>query len=910
MTLRWLFPLLAVPVMIAGLGRIVSAEQPVAICVAANGNDAWSGRLATPNAAMTDGPFATLERARDEIRTQKKNGVRTGFTVHVRGGLYPLRKTLNLSAEDSGTAEAPILYRAYRDEKPVIIGGRQVTGFTRHAGEILKADLGAQGLQSVLFRQLVFDGRRQPLARWPNFDPQNPYGGGWAYADGKLVPMYQEVPGENRHTLVYKAADVRNWSRPTEGEVFVFARYNWWNDIVPIRSIDRQKRKITLVRDASYAIRPGDRYYVQNLLEELDSPGEWYLDRRSSTLYFWPPKPLAATPVYVPTMRTILEFGPGAAHITFRGFILECSEGTAVTLRNTEHCLIAGCTIRNVGDYHGGGVSIDGGFHNGAAGNDIHHTGSHGVSIDGGDRKTLKSAENYADNNYIHHIGVFYKQGVGIALSGVGNRASHNLIHDGPRMGIMFSGNNLAIEYNEIRHVNLETEDTGAVYTGGRDWISSRGTVIRCNYFHDILGYGRDGDTWTSPHFAWGVYLDDNTGGVDVIGNVVVRAPRAGLHLHNGRDNHIENNIFVESSLQQIEYNGWTGDHPFWKSHFPTMVQGYEMVAHQPAWRGMRNMQLHPKDAVLPDGKIMTGNEFHRNIIFYRDPQAKLFRFSNVPFDHYQSDYNLVYHFGRPLGTGQVRAGKAITGNLVANPRFQQGTPGALPKDWSWQMRPQQSKAGVVEDAAEGKRVVRMTGGIGKEANGRDFHPQIVSAEIAAKPGHYYRLAARLRASQTHAKANLMLQSYVANAYFWANSPNEVKVAHSWEPCEFLFKIPAPGEPSYHRQMTKFRVRIDFAETTGELLVDGVSLHEVETLDEWASWQAMGFDRHSLVADPKFVDAEHDNYRLKADSPALQLGFRPIPMDKIGPYQDKLRATWPIVEAEGAREKPLSGNSR
>ena len=82
---------------------------------------------------------------------------------------------------------------------------------------------------------------------------------------------------------------------------------------------------------------------------------------------------------------------------------------------------------------------------------------------------------------------MFYKQGVGVNLNGVGNRASHNLIHDGPRMGIMFSGNNLVIEYNQIRHMNLETEDTGAVYTGGRDWISSRGTVIRYNYFHDGL---------------------------------------------------------------------------------------------------------------------------------------------------------------------------------------------------------------------------------------------------------------------------------------------------------------------------------------------------------------------------------------------------------------------------------------
>ena len=71
----------------------------------------------------------------------------------------------------------------------------------------------------------------------------------------------------------------------------------------------------------------------------------------------------------------------------------------------------------------------------------------------------------------------------------MGNRAAHNLIHDGPRMGIMFSGNNLVLEYNHVRHMNLETEDTGAVYTGGRDWISSRGTVIRYNLFPRHAGF-------------------------------------------------------------------------------------------------------------------------------------------------------------------------------------------------------------------------------------------------------------------------------------------------------------------------------------------------------------------------------------------------------------------------------------
>ncbi len=333
--------------------------------------------------------------------------------------------------------------------------------------------------------------------------------------------------------------------------------------------------------------------------------------------------------------------------------------------------------IRNVGDYNGSGVVIDGGSGNGVAGCDISEVGRDGIDLSGGDRKTLTPAGNYADNNYIHHVGVFYKQGVGIALNGVGNRASHNLIHDGPRMGILFSGNNLVIEYNHIRHMNLETEDTGAVYTGGRDWISSRGTVIRYNYFHDMLGFGRkDGRVGRSPYFAWGVYLDDNTGGVDVIGNIVARCSRAGLHLHNGRDNLIENNIFVDNGLYQAEYSGWTDrTRRCGRTTSRRWSRATRSVASQPAWQNMRNMKTHPKDAVLPGGLIMSGNTLSRNIFYYRDPAAKLYRFSNVSFDHNRADDNLVWHCGLPIATGQFKAGKALSDNLLANPGFE-GRPG------------------------------------------------------------------------------------------------------------------------------------------------------------------------------------------------------------------------------------------
>jgi len=716
---------------------MVGAEVPdVTLYVATNGNDVWSGKLAAPNSDRSDGPFATLERARDEIRKLKVAGaLNAPVTVFVRGGVYELEQTLKLDAQDSGSPEAPITYRAYEGEKPVIIGGRQITGFTPYKGGILQADVGTQGFKDIYFRQLFCGGERMHLARYPNFDPGNPYGGGWAYADGQPVAMHAAVPGENKHTLQYKIQDARNWSNPEEGEVFVFPRYNWWNNIVRIKSVDRKTRIITLAGDCSYPIRPVDRYYIRNLFEELDAPGEWYLDRETWTLYFWPPEKTdpASMPVYAPTLRTILELGANTANVTFRGFTFECCEGTAIVLNDTTNCFIAGNTIRNVGDYTGSGVTVKGGHNNGVIGNDISEIGSNGISISGGDRATLTPAENYADNNYIHHVGVSYKQGVGISLHGCGNRASHNLIHDGPRWGIGFSGNNLVIEYNHIRHVNLETADTGAVYTGGRDWISSRGTVIRYNYFHDIIGFGKEDGEWRSPHYCWGIYLDDNTGGVDVIGNIVVRAVRGLIHLHNGRDNLIENNIFIGGTRQQVEYNGWRGDTGAWKGHLPTMIEGYESVNDQPAWQEMRNMDVHPTDAVLPDGLIMSGNVFRRNIVYYDEPGAKLFSLRNVPFDHNEWDYNLYWHNGLPM------------------------------------------------------------------------------------------------------------------------------------------RIPLQDTPED---------------------------------DEWETWRKLGKDQHSLVFDPLFVNPEEDDYRLRPESPAFKLGFEHIPIEKIGPYQDEFRASWPIVEAEGVREKP------
>jgi Right handed beta helix region len=700
--------------------------QTTSFSIATNGNDA--------NPGTQELPLATLEGAREAIRNLKKtSGLPAGgVTVWIHGGTYPLSKTFTLGAGDSGTSGAPVVFRSCPGEKVALTGGRSISGFVPYKDQILKTDVSTQGLKGVYFRQLFLDGKRQPLARYPNADPTNPITGGWAYVDGALLPMYKDIPGEDKHTLHPKASDLHHWSHPEEAEVFIYPRFNWWNNIVPIKSVDDTNRTITLAKDCSYAIRPNDRYFIQNLPEELDAPGEWYLDKTNSTLYFWPPIPLEGKKLLAPALGTLIHLDPGTSDITFRGMTLECCGGTAVVMKETTNCLVASCTLHNVGDIEGNAIWINGGKNNGAVGNDISDIGRSGIALQGGDRITLTPAGNYADNNHIHHVGTYYKQGVGVEMTGCGNRASHNLIHDGPRFGILFMGNNHVIEYNHLHHLCLETEDTGAMYTGGRDWISARGTVLRYNFIHDIYGFGQEKGKWVSPFFAWGIYLDDNTGGVDVIGNVVARCTISCLHLHDGRDNLIQNNVFVEGGRQQVTYSGWTSTNKSWTKFHDDLVKGYDSIKDQPAWKGMRNIGISPDQSVLTNGMVMIGNQFYCNIIDYRSTNSALYAMKDVPFDRNTFDYDLISHHGIPV-TNSIR----------------------------------------------------------------------LSDTNATKP------------SQT-----------------------------------------------------------------------------------WEGWQQLGNDRHSVISDPLFKDTSTDNYTISTESPAYSLGFKQIPMEKIGPYADELRASWPIKGKE------------
>ena len=205
----------------ASLQELKQSTTPArAFYVATNGNDKWSGILPTPSSSGKDGPFATLQQARNAIRDLRQNGSKEAFTVLVRSGIYQLSETFILEPEDSGTQSDPTVFRAFPNEHPILCGTRKINNFEPYEGKIYKANLTGISNGSYPVRQLFANGKRQILARYPNFDPLNPIGGGFLY-----VKTYAEKGSKRK--FIYQEGDVHEWSNLQDAEVFIYPGDNW-----------------------------------------------------------------------------------------------------------------------------------------------------------------------------------------------------------------------------------------------------------------------------------------------------------------------------------------------------------------------------------------------------------------------------------------------------------------------------------------------------------------------------------------------------------------------------------------------------------------------------------------------------------------------------------------------------------
>ena len=537
-----------------------AASGQLILHVAPDGDDRWSGDI--------DRPLASLGGARDAIRKLKADGGLPvgGIEVFVHPGTYRHRQALEFGPEDSGAADSPITYRAQQRGTAHISGGLPLTGFTPVTradaradsrslarldpavrSEIWQLDLRAQmpelgetvTLEPRL--ELFVDGRPMTLARWPNE----------GYTLVRDVPPQDEGDGTGGQ-FVYLDDRAERWVNEPEVWLHGYWVFQWSDDYMRVASIDPQNQLITLAPPRhGYGYSRNKPFYALNLLCELDQPGEWYLDRDSGILYLYPRQPLDRSRVEVSRAPSILLLND-VSHLTFDGLVLESAQGDGVVLRDCEAVTFIGCTLRNHGRL---AVRILGGSEVRVMGCDITATGSGGIVVIGGDRKTLRPAGHEAVNNHIWNLARFrHMYTPAINMSGVGNRAAHNLIHDLRHSAIWFGGNDMIVEFNEIHSVCYGANDAGAIYTG-RNW-TMRGNVIRNNYFHDVHGLG--------GRFVMGVYLDDMFSSADIYSNLFYRVLNP-VVIGGGRDTSVTDNIFVESgpaiTVDARALSGWADYH-------------------------------------------------------------------------------------------------------------------------------------------------------------------------------------------------------------------------------------------------------------------------------------------------------------------------------------------------------------
>ena len=509
--------------------------EETAFFVSPQGSDANHGTKAQP--------FKTLEAARDAVR---KADHTEEIVVWLRAGVYEREKTFRLSSEDSGHPGKTVIYRAWPGEEVRIVGGKRIEVWKRVTDQailkrlvpearsnVFQADLKAAGLTDYGQvkgggLELFFNDKPMTLARWPNE--------GFVKITGLVEPGTVNVrgtKGSKTGKFMYEGDRPRRWTEENDPWVHGYWFWDWSDQRQKVESIDTDKRIISIVPPYHhYGYRVGQWFYGMNILAELDAPGEWYLDRQTGILYFWPPTPIDAGQTVVSMLDTLVDLS-NVSNVAIEGVIFEACRGTAVVMSHCTQTKIAGCVLRNIG---GNAVQVGDGSNCSVVACDIYQTGSGGISLRGGERSSLTAAGHAAENNHIHHYGRWNRMYTpAVSLGGVGHRAAHNLIHDAPHMAIGFSGNDHVIEFNEIRNVCMESNDAGAMYAG-RDW-TMRGTIIRYNYLRDITGFRQRG--------CVGVYLDDMFCGTKIYGNVFYRVSRAAF-IGGGRDCTIANNIFVD----------------------------------------------------------------------------------------------------------------------------------------------------------------------------------------------------------------------------------------------------------------------------------------------------------------------------------------------------------------------------
>lgn len=564
------------------------AQQSIKIYVSPKGKAQGTGSI--------QNPVPDIEKAL-KIANEISRKVNKPIEIILRGGVYSTTRTLEIVQDKTWSSKVPLTIKAHNKEQPIIHGGRIValsliqpvsdsSYLSRFLPEvrnkIRQVNLKSAGIKST--GKLRMTGFTRPfapaaleiftndepgkIARWPNNGTIPIY----SVLDTGSIPRWGDSTNRGG-TFTYKDIDrPSRWKEPAKVWIAGFFMWGYADDAVPLKNIDTVKKTITTLRPHAYGFgsgKPWRAWYAYNLPEEIDLPGEYYVDSDSKILYFLPPDNLKK--LEISELETPLLSIDDVKNVKIINLSFTCSRGIGVTMERTENVVIDGCKFTNLGMmgvFMGKGVEAESdtlsvyavkpvsrhigslvqyvydhtvfdreaGKNNGIINSEVYNTGSGGFFISGGNRLTLEPGNNYVKNCSIHDFNRIERSyRPGIWITGVGNRISNCDIYNAPSSGVMLHGNNHLLEYNNFHNLVMDSDDMGALYFGRNP--SERGQIVRYNYFHHIGG----------EHRTMAVYHDDGASGMEVYDNVFYKAGTVAGFIGGGRDNPYHNNIFIET---------------------------------------------------------------------------------------------------------------------------------------------------------------------------------------------------------------------------------------------------------------------------------------------------------------------------------------------------------------------------
>lgn len=618
--------------------------EEVKIYVSTKGSDSNSGTKTAP--------VATPEKAVEKAIEARKNGAKV--TVLFAKGEY---KTQGFEIpEELNRKDHQKVYFKAENGEVIISGGKTldinlfkpVTGedakrlFPAARKHVYVCDLTEAGIapEEVCKRdqngnlidesraEVFVNGQRKKWAGYPN--------------DGycKFEEIIEEFDKEGRGGTVVldKTVNMRakRWQFKKDFQISGYFKYDWASDSTLVEKIDTEKSQLKILTRSGYGLARGGLFKLSNIYEELDSPDECYLDRENNRLFIYVDGDIKSAKVKISLARNNIMTLTRVSYLSFEGITFEGSRKRAIVLDRCRKLDFINCKIRNVSEW---GLS--------GSGNNIHidncevyHTGFGGMTVTGGDRRTLTSSGNIIENCYVHDWSeIKPTYGAGIEICGCGSIVRHNELARCPHLAIYYDGNEHLIEYNYIHEAVQHSHDMGAIY-GGRDW-AAYGTVIRYNMIEN---------SGNKEYFPVGIYWDDTLSGQTAYGNIIKKSYGQGMLIGGGRDNKVFNNIFIDCTDYCIQFDKRGED---WNTDWADVTKPGSLINQLRSY-DLHNGVWHDKFPVLE--KIHTNRENYEDEYFYGHPARaeiinNLFIFSNGRPTVYRGMYGclidpLVYKYG------------------------------------------------------------------------------------------------------------------------------------------------------------------------------------------------------------------------------------------------------------------------